>query len=228
MSLSTFLNKCLPAGSNPDDPELANQKAIVLFSLLGGVIGLYSLIKWSKMDHLALSITSLLLIVGLSGTIGLIRLGIGQILAANLSLMFMVIHVMNMIWQLGGIDSAHIYWVPCLIAFAFLIGSNGSGVAWTLGRLGFLALLMYQKVTGASMPTFEMTEQARRVDLVSGFMLPTIVISVANWFAARLRATAMESNRQEMQKAEALARQSAETSERLGSVVAQARDSAET
>src|SRR5690606_28291305 len=41
-------------------------------------------------------------------------------------------------------------------------------------------------------------------------------------------ATTMELNRQEMQKAEALARQSAEASERLGSVVAQARDSAET
>ncbi len=228
MSLSHLLNKCLPAGSNPDDPELANQKAIVMFSLIGALIGVYSLLKWSKLEHSALTITSLLLIVGLSGTVGLIRLGLGQILAANLSLVFMAAHVMNMIWQLGGIDSAHVYWVPCVIAFAFLIASNASGMVWTLGGLGFLALLMYQKSIGAAMPTFEMTESAQRVDLVSGYMLPTLIIAVANWFAARLRATTMDLNRQEMQKAETLARQSAEASKRLGSVIDQARDSAET
>ena len=226
--VSSFLSKFLPAGSNPDDPELARQKAIVVFSLMGIAVGLYSLIKWMGLGHPALSVTSAILVLGLMGTVLLIKQGVGQILTANLSMAVMSVHVLNMIWQLGGIDSAHVYWVPSLIAFAFLITNNKSGFVWTLLGLLFLALLMRQKLTGAPMTEFEMTDAARRVDLISGFILPTVVIALANWFAASLRDSATEANRVAMVEAENLARQSTAASEQLGSVIAQARDSAQT
>lgn len=227
-SVNSFLNKFLPAGSNSDDPEVAKQKAIVVFSMIGVIVGLYSFIKWTGMSHTPLAVTSAILVLGLIGTIFLIKQGVGQILTANLSMAVMSVHVLNMIWQLGGIDSAHIYWVPSLIAFAFLITNNKSGFVWAFLGLAFLILLMRQKLTGAPMPVFEMTETARRVDLISGYLLPTIVIALANWFAASLRDNATEANRKAMVESEALARQSAEASERLSSVIAQARDTAQT
>jgi len=226
--VSSFLSKFLPAGSNPDDPELAKQKAIVVFSLMGVAVGLYSFIKWTGIGHSALAVTSAILILGLIGVVLLIRQGVEQILTANLSMAVMAVHVLNMTWQLGGIDSAHVYWIPSLIAFAFLITNNKSGFIWTLLGVLFLGLLMRQKLTGAPMPEFEMTESAQRVDLISGFMLPTVVIALANWFAATLRDNAEEATRKAMVEAETLARQATEASEQLGSVIAQARETANT
>ncbi|MDX1452850.1 MAG: hypothetical protein R3183_09850, partial [Oleiphilaceae bacterium] len=95
-------------------------RVLLYFHFVAVLVMLYSIIKWSKLDYFTL-------VYSASFALGIVlinsfflRRGLTPVIAANIFLMGILPHGVNMIYSLGGMASPHIFWMPTLICIAYL------------------------------------------------------------------------------------------------------------
>jgi|GEM_PF-960324 len=162
-------------------------RVLLYFNFYAGLVMLYSIIKWSRLDHDPLIYTSSFgLLVTLANS-GYIKLAPSPTVSANIFLFGTFPHGVNMIYSLGGLHSSHIIWMPALICIAYLLTNRKSGFFWF--SLAFLTILafIYVERTGQPLPVFVFSDEARKVDMYSGFLLPMIIIWLAQSYAFKIR-----------------------------------------
>lgn len=114
---------------NPSDQLVS--RMLAFFCLCGITIGLYSGIKWARLGNDALVQGSLLLILGMPLALLTLRQAwLPARGAANFAMALISSYAMILIYQLGGLHSAHIFWPLVVISFAYLLLGGRSAAFW--------------------------------------------------------------------------------------------------
>lgn len=194
-----------------------------LFTFIAFLVGIYSLIKWSKHGHESLIFTSVLLIVLELISAFSLRWLKQPALSLNLGFVGMSVHALNIIYQSGGVvDSTQTYWVPLLVVAFFLSGTRIMAISWSALVIVLSAVMTYQHVSGFGFPQLLLSESAQRVEIWSGTVLPLVVICIAQAFTAKQRDIAIESAEQAKAESELVAQKATEGELHLAEVLEQA------
>lgn len=162
-------------------------RVLLYFCFFDILVMLYSVIKWTKLDYDSLVFTSAFGLVMALASAVFIRFGAGPILVANIFLCSTFPHGMNMIFSLGGLDSSHIFWVPTLVCIAYLLTNRMSGFIWFLISASMIGSIIYLDLHGHQFSTFAFSPEQLRVDRISGYLLPLIVVWLAQNYALKIR-----------------------------------------
>ena len=227
--LSAFVNTCVPKIPNPDPIEAMRERAIIVFATIGSLAGLYSAIKWYAAGYFELAHWSwtLILVAPIIVTVVKFQL-LRPLYAANLAIAGMAAYIPSLIYYLGGIHSPHIYWIIANIMFAYLLTESKSGTFWFLVALISVITFIALDRSGHSFPVFELTAKQDRINDYSGYILPTIVIWIAQNYSMKVRTLAIESAEKAVKDAEAETARSAALSDRMGDILKQASTSSQT
>ncbi|MEJ1377634.1 MAG: methyl-accepting chemotaxis protein [Candidatus Sedimenticola sp. (ex Thyasira tokunagai)] len=166
--------------------------ALRAFLFLSALVGIYSLIKWYGLDNISLTITSLVLLSILLISALLLRIEISTIVVANLATLAMVIHAGNVIYQTGGIHSAHILWPIGFTVFSYLLANSLSGLFWFVVAFIQVTVLIFLDHNGLQPEALPLSGSAVRVNDYSGYILPMAMIWLAQAYVYRIRRIAME------------------------------------
>ncbi|MFZ2288451.1 MAG: methyl-accepting chemotaxis protein [Halopseudomonas yangmingensis] len=214
-----------PSITRPSQLVLA--RIIVFSAMLSFLIALYSGIKWGRLGNDALATGSLILGVGMLLVLGLMRSGrLGMELIGNITLLFTYSYGLQLVYQLGGLQSPHIYWPAVLIVIAYLLVSPRSGVFWAVISAVFMVWLIRLDRSGAELPVFELSAREQMINTYSGFLLPLLTVWVAQWFNARQRNLALDEAAQSIEEALSSSQQVAAKEQQLEALVAEVRLSA--
>ncbi|MBX9761901.1 MAG: hypothetical protein K2Y24_02600, partial [Pseudomonadaceae bacterium] len=113
-----FLGQFLPHDLT-DQASILLARTLAFSAICSVVIGLYSCIKWGRLGNDVLMYGSLLLVLGMPLMLLVMRSAVLPLsVAANMALASMASYSMLLIYQLGGLNSAHIYWPAVIIVFA--------------------------------------------------------------------------------------------------------------
>ena len=218
-----FLGFFIPATyTRPSQLVLA--RLIAFSALISLLIALYSGIKWGRLGNEALALGSLTLGIGVLIVLAVLRSGrLSLELVGNLMMLCTYGYVLQLVYQLGGLQSAHIYWPVVLIVIAYLLVSPRSGMFWAVISLLFIVWIIVQQRSGAALPVFELSPREEMINTYSGFLLPMLTVWIAQWFSSRQRALALEEAERGMQEALTSARQVAEKEQQLEALVAEVR-----
>ncbi|WP_447470794.1 methyl-accepting chemotaxis protein [Vibrio harveyi] len=194
-----------------------------LFTFIAFLVGIYSLIKWSKHGHESLIFTSVFLIaLELISALSL-KWFKQPALSLNLGFVGMSVHALNIIYQSGGVvDSTQTYWVPLLVVAFFLSGTRIMAISWSALVIVLSAVMTYQHVSGFGFPQLVLSESAQRVEIWSGTVLPLVVICIAQAFTAKQRDIAIESAEKAKAESELVAQKATEGELHLAEVLEQA------
>ncbi|MFH0271713.1 methyl-accepting chemotaxis protein [Vibrio jasicida] len=194
-----------------------------LFTFIAFLVGIYSLIKWSKHGHESLIFTSVFLIALELISAFSLRWFKQPALSLNLGFVGMSVHALNIIYQSGGVvDSTQTYWVPLLVVAFFLSGTRIMAISWSALVIAVSAVMTYQHVSGFGFPQLVLSESAQRVEIWSGTVLPLVVICIAQAFTAKQRDIAIESAEKSKAESELVAQKATAGELRLGEVLEQA------
>ncbi|MGR2803320.1 methyl-accepting chemotaxis protein [Vibrio harveyi] len=194
-----------------------------LFTFIAFLVGIYSLIKWSKHGHESLIFTSVLLIALELISAFSLRWFKQPALSLNLGFVGMSVHALNIIYQSGGlVDSTQTYWVPLLVVAFFLSGTRIMAISWSALVIVLSTAMTYQHVSGFGFPQLVLSESAQRVEIWSGTVLPLVVICIAQAFTAKQRDIAIESAEQAKAESELVAQKATEGELHLAEVLEQA------
>ncbi|WJN57728.1 methyl-accepting chemotaxis protein [Pseudomonas sp. SO81] len=209
----------------PSDQLLS--RMLAFFSLCGLTIGLYSGIKWARLGNDALVQGSLLLIIGMPLALLMLRQAwLPARAVANFAMALISSYAMILIYQLGGLHSAHIFWPLVVIGFAYLLLGGRSAAFWGLLQLVFVFWLIRLDRSGAALPQFELSARDAMVNEYSGFLLPVITMWLAQWYSARVRQQALDGAQQHLQEAERVGKAATAGSQQLASLLDEVRHSA--
>ncbi|WP_373188338.1 methyl-accepting chemotaxis protein [Halopseudomonas sp.] len=193
-----FLGYFMPAGLK-DQVAVLQAKAIAFSGLCSLLVALYSCIKWARLDNEALATGSLVLLLGMPVVLVLMRTAsISVSVAANAALALATAYSTQLVYQLGGLQSAHIYWPAVLIMLAYLLSGYRSAAFWSLVQACFIIWLIYQERSGAVMPVFELSPRQEMINTYSGFLLPLLTLWLAQWYNLNLRRQALEESGQSL------------------------------
>lgn len=176
-----------PRNVNLSDEDKGWYDTILLLSLIAQFVGLYSFIKWSNLGISELTGSSLVLIGSLLASSFLIRGGLHFKIATNAIMFGAAAHSLNMVYQLGGLSSAHVFWPVALIAFAYLFLTPLMASGWTGVVLLFVGFLLVADLNGVALPHHELPEKAALVDKISGYVLPILVVWMVQYFSSKWR-----------------------------------------
>ena len=222
-----FLNHFLPA-QHSDQASLLQARTLAFSGLCSLAIGLYSAIKWGRLGNSALVEGSLLLIIGMPLMLLVLRQAwLSRTVIANLALACMISYASILVYQLGGLHSAHIFWPPTLIVFAYLLAGGLSASFWTAVQIAFVLWLISLERSGATLPQFELSPRDATVNQFSGYILPMLTLWLAQWYNTHLREQALSEASQSLRQAEANATQVAQSSANLAHLLEEVRLSAE-
>ncbi|WP_196137833.1 methyl-accepting chemotaxis protein [Aliikangiella sp. G2MR2-5] len=219
-----FLDWLLPDTSKMSTQKKMRFNALVFFLFFAFLVGVYSLIKWGKLENQALVATSSILLVILFICFSLIKSGGNPILTANLAILGMSVHSFNISYQLGGIQSAHIFWIPGIVVFAYLLANARSGSFWFFAGLLQTVYFIYSFHSGGQPAAFPLDSSAQKINDYSGYILPLIMIWVAQAYLHRLRAITLEEVYAFKEAAEKSADKAQIQTEQLSSLVDEVRD----
>ena len=202
-------------------------RMLAFFGLCGLTIGLYSGIKWGRLGNDALVQGSLLLIIGMPLALLMLRQAwLPARAVANFSMALISSYAMILVYQLGGLHSAHIFWPLVVIGFAYLLLGGRSAAFWGLLQLVFVFWLIRLDRSGAALPQFELSARDAMVNEYSGFLLPVITMWLAQWYSARVRQQALDGAQQHLQEAERVGKAATAGSQQLASLLDEVRHSA--
>lgn len=210
-----------------DNSNLLLSRMLVFFAFCGLVIGLYSGIKWGRLGNGALMQGSFLLIIGMPLVLLVLRnawlpaRGI-----ANLAMACISSYAMILIYHLGGLHSAHIFWPVVVICFAYLLLGGRSAAFWSLLQLIFVFWLIRLDRSGAILPAFELSPRDAMVNEYSGFLLPVVTIWFAQWTSAKVRQQALDDAQQHLDAAQAVGHEATQSSQQLAALLGEIRLSA--
>jgi methyl-accepting chemotaxis protein len=221
-----FLGQFLPHDLN-DQASLLLARTLAFSGLCSVVIGLYSCIKWGRLGNEPLMYGSLLLVLGMPLMLLLLRSALFPLaLAANLALACMASYSMILIYQLGGLHSAHIYWPVVIIVFAYLLAGNRSAMFWSLVQAIFVFWLIHLERSGAALPVFELSPRDAAVNTYSGYILPVLTVWLAQWYSAKLRNQALTDAEQALNESRTFGDSAARNQQQLAAMVDEVRGSA--
>lgn len=221
-----FFGQFLPQNlTNQTSTLLA--RTLAFTALTSVLIGLYSCIKWGRLGNEALMYGSLLLVLGMPLTLLVLRSAILPLaVAANMALACMASYSMLLVYQLGGLHSAHIYWPVVVIVFAYLLAGSRSAIAWSLVQVFFVFWLIHLQRSGASLPMFELSPRDAAVNTYSGYLLPVLAVWLAQWYSAKLRNQALTDADLALTESREFGQRAAQNQEQLGSIVDEVRSTA--
>ena len=223
-----FFDFLMPERS-ADSAILIRQKIIAFACIMSFLAALYSLIKWSKLGYHDLAVWAWLLVIGAPILAALNKYKVLPLmLMANISVLLMVIYCGSLIYHLGGIHSAHIFWVVGIMVFAYLITDNLYGLMWFAVMTAFILLLAILDQQAYQMPYFELDAKQAKINIYSGYLLPIIVIGVTLWFSNRIRHEAQSLSEQAVADAKLHLDRSSRISSQLGGILQEASSSADT
>ncbi|MBB2495830.1 methyl-accepting chemotaxis protein [Aquipseudomonas ullengensis] len=200
---------------------------LAFFSLCGLVIGLYSGIKWGRLGNDALVQGSFLLIIGMPLVLLILRNAwLTARAVGNLSMALISSYAMILIYHLGGLHSAHIYWPLVVIGFAYLLLGGRSAAFWSLLQMLFVLWLIKLDRSGAVLPVFELSPRDAMVNEYSGYLLPVITVWLAQWYNAKVRQQALADAQQHLQDAQVVNQQATAGSQQLAALLEEVRQSA--
>lgn len=228
MSFLSLVEALLPP--DPNDAILRFHHRMVLFvSVLAAFVGIYSVIKWHAIGYNALAYSAWVVAVGqiLCGVLNKYE-KVPRMVLAHISILTMAIHAVNMVYLLGGLHSNHIFWIIGIIIFAFTISDMKGGIFWFLLMTMVVIGFMVAKENNVELPYFELSEKQRRIDLYSGYLLPTIVIGLGMAALFRIRNESMLSAKAALEEAQRQTTTSSSLSEQLINILQQASLSAST
>ncbi|MEZ8100331.1 methyl-accepting chemotaxis protein [Vibrio bivalvicida] len=214
---------CMPAQSQWTKNLQRQADTLSLFTFIAFLVGIYSLIKWSKHGHDSLIMTSVLLIGFELAAVACLKAIKNPTIALNLGFIGMSVHALNIIYQSGGVvESTQTYWVPLLVVAFFLSGTRGMAISWSVTVIVCAAFMTYMHVSGSEFPVLELSEFAQRVEIWSGTVLPLAVICIAQAFTAKQRDRAIEIAEQAKSDSEVIAEKATLGEQSLSHVLAQA------
>ena len=221
-----FLGYFLPQALN-DQTSMLLARTLAFSGLCSVVIGLYSCIKWGRLGNEALMYGSLLLVLGMPLMLLVLRSALFPlIVAANLALTCMASYSMLLIYQLGGLNSAHIYWPAVIIVFAYLLADSRSAMFWSLVQAIFVFWLIRLERSGAALPVFELSAKDAMVNTYSGYILPVLTVWLAQWYNAKLRSQALSDAEQALNESRAFGDSAARNQQQLAGMVDEVRNTA--
>jgi hypothetical protein len=133
-------------------------RTLAFSALYSVVIGLYSCIKWARAGNDALMYGSLLLLLGMPLALLVVRSAIRPLpAAANRAMACMSSYAMRLIYHLGGLHSAHVYWPVVVMVFAFLLAGAPRAIVWSLLQALLVFWLIGLERSGAGLPMFELS-----------------------------------------------------------------------
>ena len=203
-------------------------RVLLYFHFVAVLVMLYSIIKWSKLDYFTL-------VYSASFALGIVlinsfflRRGLTPVIAANIFLMGILPHGVNMIYSLGGMASPHIFWMPTLICIAYLLTNRASGFFWFAVSFLVIAIFIYYDRSGYVWPDFQFDDAGKRIDTYSGFLLPMIVIWLAQSYAFRIRQEFLSRALEESEKSTHMAESTKESNVRLQEMLSEAKNTCTT
>jgi methyl-accepting chemotaxis protein len=221
-----FLGRFLPQGLTDASASML-ARTLAFSALCSTVVGLYSCIKWARLGHDELVYGALLLVVGMPLVLLLLRSAVLPLAgAANLAMAIFSGYSMLLIYHLGGLHSAHIYWPACIIVIAYLLAGPRSAMAWSLVQLAFVFWLIRLERSGAALPVLELSPRDAAVNTYSGYLLPILTVWLAQWFNARLRQHALADAQQALQESHAFGHSAARDQQELAGIIAEVRSGA--
>jgi len=214
---------CMPVQTQWTKNQQRQADTLSLFTFIAFLVGIYSLIKWSKHGHDSLIMTSVLLIAFELAAAACLKVVKNPTFALNLGFIGMAVHALNIIYQSGGVvESSQTYWVPLLVVAFFLSGTRGMAISWSITVIFCAAIMTYMHVSGGEFPALVLSESAQRVEIWSGTVLPLVVICIAQAFTAKQRDRAIEIAEQAKSDSEVIAEKATLGEQSLSHVLAQA------
>ena len=221
-----FLGQFLPHDLT-DQASILLARTLAFSALCSVVIGLYSCIKWGRLGNDALMYGSLLLVLGMPLMLLVLRSAVLPLaVPANMALASMASYSMLLIYQLGGLHSAHIYWPAVIIVFAYLLAGTRSAMVWSLVQVLFVFWLIRLERSGASLPVFELSPRDAAVNTYSGYILPVLTVWLAQWYSAQLRNQALADAEQALNESREFGQRAARNQDQLGGIVDDVRSTA--
>jgi len=223
-----YLNLALPKAPHDNPEKAAQEKTIAVFLLLGWLLSLYSGIKWFNQNVPEIAYAALIPIIGTPFLALMLKnrqLPTGVL--ANLAIAFLACFCGVVIYQLGNIHSAHIFWPAIIIMAAYLLPGRSAGAIWTLITFTFVFWLIYASRNGHDFPVHVLTVKQDFLNQYSGYLLPILLIWFGQEYSMRLRDDFLRELKAALNSAKELTGTSAQASERLSGVVSEAANSAE-
>lgn len=203
-------------------------RVLLYFHFIAAMVMIYSIVKWGNLGYYTLVYSALFALCVHIVNSFLLRAGVAPVILANIFLLSLIPHGVNMIYSLGGLHSAHIFWMPALICIAYLLTNRTSGFFWFVISFCIIAVFIYFDRTGYEWPNFEFDDAGRRVDMYSGFLLPMLVIWIAQSYAFRIREEFLKRAVEESQKSAELAATTKQNYLRLGEILGEAKNTCQT
>lgn len=202
-------------------------RLLTFLCLFSTAVGLYSGIKWGRLGHEALLQGSLLLIIGMPLTLLIARRGwLTPRIATNLAMGLISSYVMILVYQLGGLHSAHIFWPPVQIGVAYLLLGGRSATFWSVVQLCFMFWLIRLERSGAVLPHFELSPRDEMVNMYSGYLLPTLTMWVAQRYSSNVRQEALDDAQRHLKEAERIGHEATSGARQLADLLDEVRNSA--
>ena len=214
-----------PRNTTLQNEVAIHYRVILYFNCLAILVMTYSVIKWAKLDFPPLVHSSLFSIAVLIISSACVRKKIHPVIVANLVMFGTYPHGMNMIFSLGGIDSAHIFWMPALVCIAYLLANRQSGLVWFLISFSSVLFIIYCERSGIEVVenVFVFTEAQKKIDTYSGYLLPMVIIWLAQSYAFKIRQELLTEALKAKESTEVLAESSKNSALRLSEILEEAK-----
>ncbi len=225
---SAFYGFLLPEGVSDPTAQLRH-KIIAFACIMSFLAALYSIIKWYKLGYDDLADWAWILIVGAPVLAMLNKArAMPPMVMANISVAMMTIYCASLIYHLDGLKSAHIFWVAGVMVFAFLITDNRFGLMWFGVLTAMLLVLILGDQAGHSFPHFPLDAKQTKVNVYSGYLLPSVVIGGTLWFSNKIRHEAIAQSESAAREAQQHLAHAESMSAQLADILQKASSSADT
>lgn len=192
-------------------------------------IGLYSLIKWYSLGYDELAVWAWVLVAGEPLILLLNKLDkLPRLLISNIQVALASTYCACLIYYLGGLQSAHIFWPVVLIALGFLICNKQWGIFWTCVMFAQVIFFISMERNGVQLPVFELDAKQDRVNTYSGFLLPMFAQALSLAYMFKVRDAALASAREAIAESDAQTVKAKQVTEELDNILRQATLSANT
>ncbi len=221
-------NTCLPPKTG-SDREFIHFKVIAYMCCLVFAIGLYSCVKWYALGYDALASWAWLLVIGEPLLLVANKFNrFPRMFIANAQVLLVAVYSACLVFYLGGLNSAHIYWPVVIIALAFTVCDRKWGVFWSALMAIEVIIFIILERDGYALPVFDLDAKQDRVNTYSGFLLPVIAQAFSLAFMFKLRNQALDAAADSAEESRFQAEKAKALTDQLQTIFQQASLSAET
>lgn len=200
---------------------------LTLIILIALLISGYSALKWSRLGYDAMFHGSLVVLAGVPMTVMALRVGLMSVRAASHAMIILSsFYSMWIIYHLGGLHSAHIFWPASIIALGYLLLGGKAAALYAAIQMLFVTWLIVLDRSHASLPHFALSPKEELLNTYSGYLLPLISFWVGQWFNARTLGNALAESQLLIAETTQQSLQAERDRERLSALLAQVTEGA--